>query len=102
MYPLPDCLFMLLLIILFGSYIINPLSRFISQQVQQIKLQLLVKEYSPLSMQRLCGSTPGTSTLSSIPCPSVVSTKELDESLPPSPKEVGYLSQRGDLLGLDT
>jgi hypothetical protein len=28
--------------------IINALSRFISQQVQQIKLQLLVKEYLPL------------------------------------------------------
>jgi hypothetical protein len=39
---------MLLLIFLFGSYIINALSRFISQQIQQIKLQLLVKEYSPL------------------------------------------------------
>jgi hypothetical protein len=33
-------LFMLLLIFLFGSYIINALSRFISQQVQQIKLQI--------------------------------------------------------------
>jgi hypothetical protein len=42
--------FMLLLIFLLGSCIINALSRFISQQVQQIKLQLLVKEYSPLPM----------------------------------------------------
>jgi hypothetical protein len=41
-------LFMLILIFLFGLYIINALSRFISQQVQWIKLQLLVKEYSPL------------------------------------------------------
>jgi hypothetical protein len=39
---------MLLLIFLFGSCIINAVSRFISQQVQWIKLQLLVKEYSPL------------------------------------------------------
>jgi hypothetical protein len=41
-------LFMLLLIFLFGSCIINALTRFISQQVQ---LQLLVKEYSSLPMQ---------------------------------------------------
>jgi hypothetical protein len=37
-------LFILLLIFLFGPYIINVLSRFISQQIQWIKLQLLVKE----------------------------------------------------------
>jgi hypothetical protein len=43
-----DPLFMLLLIFLFGPCIINALSRFISQQVQQIKFQLLVKKYSPL------------------------------------------------------
>jgi hypothetical protein len=41
-------LFMFLLIFLFGFCIINALSRFVSQQVQQIKLQLLVKKYSPL------------------------------------------------------
>jgi hypothetical protein len=41
-------LFMLLPIFLFGSCIINALSRFISQQVQQIKVQLLLKEYSSL------------------------------------------------------
>jgi hypothetical protein len=40
--------YMLLLILLFGPCIINTVSRFISQQVQQIKLQLLVKKYSPL------------------------------------------------------
>jgi hypothetical protein len=39
---------MLLLILLFGPCIMNALSRFISQQVQWMKLQLLVKEYSPL------------------------------------------------------
>jgi hypothetical protein len=43
-------LFMLPLIFLFGSCVINALSRFISQQVQWIKIQLLVKEYSPLLM----------------------------------------------------
>jgi hypothetical protein len=37
-------LFMLFLIFLFGFYIINALSRFISQQAQRINLQLLVKE----------------------------------------------------------
>jgi hypothetical protein len=42
-------LVMLLLIFLFGSCIINALSRFLSQQVQWIKVQLLVKEYSPLA-----------------------------------------------------
>jgi hypothetical protein len=41
-------LFMLLLILLFGLCLINVLSRFISQQVQQIKFQLLVKDYSSL------------------------------------------------------
>jgi hypothetical protein len=46
--PLAGPLFMLLLILLFGPYIINALPRFISQQVQWIKFQLLVKEYSPL------------------------------------------------------
>jgi hypothetical protein len=39
---------MLLLILLFGPCIINAISRFISQQVQRIKFQFLVKEYSPL------------------------------------------------------
>jgi hypothetical protein len=39
---------MLLQILLCGPCIVNALSRFISQQVQQIKFQLLVKEYSPL------------------------------------------------------
>jgi hypothetical protein len=41
-------LFMLLLILLFGPCMINALSRFLSQQIQGIKLQFLVKEYSPL------------------------------------------------------
>jgi hypothetical protein len=48
--PLAGPPFMLLLILLFGSCIISVLSRFISQQVQWIKLQLLVEEYSPLPM----------------------------------------------------
>jgi hypothetical protein len=110
-------LFMLFLIFLFGSYIINALSRFISQQVQQIKLQLLVKKYSPLPTHelsipfyfggrgggwRLHRSTPETSTLSPIPQSPIFSMKYLDESSPLSPIAVGCLSQRGDLLGLDT
>jgi hypothetical protein len=41
-------LFMLPLIFLFGPCIINAFSRVISQQVQWIKFQLLVKEYSSL------------------------------------------------------
>jgi hypothetical protein len=73
-------LFMLLLIFLFRSCIINALSRFISQHIQCIKLQLLVKEYSPLPIMsppscsiregepcRLHGSTSETSTTSPIP-----------------------------------
>jgi hypothetical protein len=48
--PLAGPLCMLLLIFLFGPSIINALSRFISQQVQLIKFQLLVKEYSSLPM----------------------------------------------------
>jgi hypothetical protein len=48
--PLAGPLFMLLLAHLFGPCIINSLSRFISKQVQWIKFQLLVKEYSPLTM----------------------------------------------------
>jgi hypothetical protein len=43
-------LFMLLLILLFGPCITNAPSKFISQQVQKTKFQLLVKEYSPLLM----------------------------------------------------
>jgi hypothetical protein len=46
--PLAGPLFMLLLILLFRPCIINALSRFIYQQVQKIKFQCLVKEYSPL------------------------------------------------------
>jgi hypothetical protein len=70
---------MLLLIFLFGSCIINALSRFISQQVQQIKLQLLVKEYSPLPRHEPSMGDPGnysgqplrqvTSPLSPTPIP---------------------------------
>jgi hypothetical protein len=48
--PLAGPLSMLLLIFHFRLCIMNALSRFISQQVQWIKLQLLVKEYSPLPM----------------------------------------------------
>jgi hypothetical protein len=50
---LPRPIFMLLLIFLIGPCIINAPSRFVSQQVQWIKLQLLVKEYSPLPMHEL-------------------------------------------------
>jgi hypothetical protein len=46
--PLAGPLFMTLLALLFRPCIINALSRFISQQVQRVRLQLLVKEYSPL------------------------------------------------------
>jgi hypothetical protein len=107
-------LFMLLLIFLYGAYIIHALSRFISWQVQRIKLQLLVKEYSPLPRHepsipirgpwRLHRPTPETSTTTLIPPPhhTIVSTKQLDESSPLSPTAVGYLSQRRDLLGLET
>jgi hypothetical protein len=69
--PLAGPLFMPLLILLFRPCIINAISRFISQQVQWIKLQLLGKEYSPLpthepsilfyrGLWRLHGSTPET------------------------------------------
>jgi hypothetical protein len=64
-------------ILLFGPCIINALYRFISQQVQRLKLHLLVKKYSPLPTHepsihsiggpwRLQGSTPETSTPSPI------------------------------------
>jgi hypothetical protein len=46
--PLAGPLFMLLLALLFGPYIINAFSRFISKQVQLIKLHLIVKEYFSL------------------------------------------------------
>jgi hypothetical protein len=108
-------LFMVFLILLFGSCVINALSSLISWQVQWIKLQLLVKEYSPLPRHEpfilLYPGTSGDYTgqpLRQVPfplsplCPTV-STKQLDESSSPfSPTAVGCLSQRGDLLGLET
>jgi hypothetical protein len=51
--PLAGPLFMLLLALLFGPCIINALSRFISQHIQRIKFQLLVKEHSPLPIWTL-------------------------------------------------
>jgi hypothetical protein len=104
---------MLLLILLFGPCIINALSRFVSQQVQWIKLPLLVKEYSPLpmhepSIQFYWGPLEATQVNprdkyhhSTPSCP-IAGTKKLDESSPLSPTAVGYLSQRGYLLGLET
>jgi hypothetical protein len=47
--PLAGPLFMLLLLLLFWPFIINALSKFISQQVQKIKFQFLV--YLSLLMQ---------------------------------------------------
>jgi hypothetical protein len=94
-------------------YIINALSRFIYQQVQWAKFHLLVKEYSPTPtheplVQFYWGPlettrvNPETSTILPTPhCP-IVNKKQLDESLPLSPTAAGYLSQRGDLLGLGT
>jgi hypothetical protein len=46
--PVVGLLFMLTLALLFGPCIINALSKFISSQVQKIKFQLLVREYSLL------------------------------------------------------
>jgi hypothetical protein len=104
--------FMLLLILLFGPCIINDLSRFISQQVQWIKLQLLVKKYlclhiSPPSHSiggpwRLHRSTPETSTPSPIPSLPHCQHKAARWVIAPSPTAIGCLSQRGDLLGLET
>jgi hypothetical protein len=102
---------MFLLIFLFGPCIINALFRFLSQQVQQIKFQLSVKEYLPLCLPmslpsssirdlwRVHRQTPeiSTTTLTHFP---IVRTKQLEESSPLFPTAVGYLSQRGDLLGL--
>jgi hypothetical protein len=104
-------LFMLLLIFLFGSCIINALSRFISQQVQWIELQLLVKEYSPLPMHepsilfywgpwRLHRSTPETSTRFPIPHHPIVSMKQVIAPLPNSswvPVSEGGFVGSGDL-----
>jgi hypothetical protein len=107
--PLAGSLFMLLLILLFGPCIINALFRFISQQVQWIKFQLLVKEYSllpthkpsvqfPGGLWRVHRSAPETSTTPLTPLLPIVSRKQIDESSPLCPTAVGYLSQRGDLL----
>jgi hypothetical protein len=72
--------------------------RLISQQVQQIKLQLLVKEYSPLPVHEpsnLFYQGPLETTS--------VNPREVPPSPHPiSPTAVGCLSQRGNLLGLDT
>jgi hypothetical protein len=83
------------------------------QQVQRIKLQLLVKEYSPLPRHEPSIGGGGLETaqvnpwdkypLPYLPPQSHCSMKQLDESsLPLSPTAGGCLSQRGDLLGLET
>jgi hypothetical protein len=99
--------FVLLLVLLFGPCIINALSRFISQQVQWIKFQLLVKEYSLLPMHepsvqfyrgfwRLHGSTPETSTYLLLPhC-----QQEVDRHvITPLPNSSWVLASKGKLVG---
>jgi hypothetical protein len=106
-------LFMLLLIFLFGSCKINALSRFISQRVQRIKLQLLVKEYPPLPMHessilfyggpwKLHGSTLETSTTSSIPPSPYCQHKAARWVIAPLPDSSWLLVSEGNLLGLET
>jgi hypothetical protein len=95
-------LFTLLLVFLFWLCIINALSRFISQQVQWIKYQILRNTHLCLCVRPPSNSIGGLwrlgrSTISITPishCP-IVSRKQLDKSLPLSPTAVGYLSQEG-------
>jgi hypothetical protein len=110
--PLAGPLFMVLLALLFGPCILNTFSKFISWQVQKIKLQFLVKEYSSLLMHdpsvQFYWSPLGTTWVNSWDkCPYT--------SPPPStllstgssqmryclffPSAVGCSSQRGGLVG---
>jgi hypothetical protein len=84
-----------------------------SQQVQWITFQLLVKEYSPLplhepSIQFYRGPlettqvNPWDKYHHTYPYLPIVSKKQLEESSPISPTAVGYSSQRGELLGVGT
>jgi hypothetical protein len=93
--------------------IINGLSRFISQQVQQIKLQLLVKEYSPLPMHepstpfywgpwRLHRSTPETSTTSPLPLSPHCQHESARWVITPLPNSSWVNVSERDLLGQGT
>jgi hypothetical protein len=103
---------MLLLAPLFGPCIINALSRFISQQVQWIRLQVLVKEYSPLPMHepsiqfyrglwRPQGSTSEKSaTAPTLPPPSPHCQQEIARwVIAPLPSSCWVLVSEGELVG---
>jgi hypothetical protein len=111
--PLAGPLFMLLLIFLFGPCIINALSRFISQQptdqIPALSQGILTSAYAWALHPVLSGASgdyrgqPLRQVPPHLPHPHpIVSKKQLDESSLLSPRAVGYLSQRGDLLGLGT
>ena len=47
--PLTGPLFMLFAAILFGPCILNAITQFITSQIESIKLQMVIAQYSPLS-----------------------------------------------------
>jgi uncharacterized protein involved in cysteine biosynthesis len=49
--PLSDPIFLLLLALIFGPFILNAITHFISSWMEVIKLQLLVTQYRPLGKQ---------------------------------------------------
>jgi hypothetical protein len=77
--PVVGPLFMLTLALLFGPCIINALSKFISSQVQKIKFQLLVREYSLLPTMNPPSSSFG------VPWRPYGSTPEQNVPTPPLP-----------------
>jgi hypothetical protein len=104
--------FMLLLILLVVPCIINALSRFISQQVQWIKLQLLVKKYSPClhrsppshstwGLWRLHGSTYEASTPFLSSCHPHCQHKPARWLITPLPNSSWVLVSEGGFIGSD-
>ena len=47
--PLTSPLFMFFVAFLFGSCILNAVTQFITSQIESIKLQMVIAQYSPLS-----------------------------------------------------
>ena len=47
--PLTSPLFMLFAVLLFGPYILNVITQFITSWIESIKLQMIITQYSPLN-----------------------------------------------------
>ena len=47
--PLTGPLFIFFVVLLFGPCILNPITQFITSQIESIKLQMVIAQYSPLS-----------------------------------------------------